>query len=193
MSAADEVVASKFPADNLTDKRSFIPKYGADLVGAPALNLSKYAAPTVAAIGVIVTGVAPLLGLGDFPKFSALTEELPKVLLALGFMLVVATAVLSVSLAYAADMKARGLVTAASLRLREQVPLTLVPPAASGAPGESAGLWVKRKTKGEDEFLVIAGNKTAAGLTEYLLTKDDDTPEWIGEADISAWEVKAVS
>ena len=62
MGASDEVVSKNFGPEQLTDSRSYIPRYGADLLGAPALNLSKYGAPIVAVLGVVVSGLSPIFG-----------------------------------------------------------------------------------------------------------------------------------
>lgn len=189
----NDIKGTKFQDEDFTESRKRVPRYGADLVGAPALNLSKFAAPLVAAVGVIVTGLAPVFGIGDFPKFADLHDDVAKALLALGFTLVVATAIAGVTIAFAADMKTRGLVTAASLHLRQQdghdQHVILAPP---GAPGNSAGLWVKRKGRGDDEqFLVVAAHRSQAGVTEYLLTRGDDAPDWVPAGDVTAWEVQA--
>jgi hypothetical protein len=106
-------------------------------------------------------------------------------------MIVVATAILGVTIAFAADMKARAIVTAASLQLRglpaSSQHLTMSTP---GAPGNSAGLWVKQKGRGDDEeFFVVAAHDGSNG-TQYLLTRGDDTPAWVESANITAWEVK---
>lgn len=172
--------------DTTTD-RDTIPELDENqLIKTNLTTITKIATPLLGVLTLGLGGVLTNAGLGAIPKFKDLPAQAQGPV-GLGLLIMVATLILGVAVIMAADLKARAMVGAANLALRNRAPIVIAPP---GAAGTSAGLRVKRQGFGsDDEWLVISGQTNSSG-TKLLVARGDDTATWIPISEVTNWEVK---
>jgi hypothetical protein len=167
----------------LVEDRELIPALDEDqLIQLDETRLAKIGQSVVAVIGVVLAGVLGLVGLQD----DAIQEQNPGLVL-LGVALVVAISILAWAIVAAADIRARGTVTAANLALRARPNLTIAP---AGASGMASGLWCHIGGNGSDDYHLVVDSRVVAGTTEYLLARNDETPGWYEFSTIDAWTME---
>jgi hypothetical protein len=167
----------------LVDDREQIPALDEDqLIQIDETRLAKLGQSVVAVIGVILAGVLGFVRLQN----DDVQAQNPGLVL-LGVALVVAVSILAWSIVAAADLRARGAVTAANLALRARPSLTIAP---AGATGGASGLWCHIEGRESGDFHLVVDSREVSGKTEYLLARDDERPKWYKFSDIDRWTME---
>lgn len=170
--------------NDLVDDREKIPALDEpELMQLNETRLAKLGQSVVAALGAVAAGVVAFIGLNN----DVIKEQNPGLVL-VGAAFLIAISILAWAIVAAADIRARGAVTAANLGLRARPSLTVAP---AGASGESSGLWCHLVGREKGDTHLVVDSRVVRGDNEYLLARNDETPRWYKHSEIDSWEVKA--
>ncbi len=153
-----------------------------ELIQLDETRLSKVARSIVSVVGVLGAGLLAFLGLNN----EAVEKQDPGFVL-FGAGILLAVALLAWAIVVSADIRARGVATAANLALRARPHLTIAP---AGVGGKSAGLWCHIAGREKDDLHLVVDSRTVAGKSRFLLARNDEVPRWYKEEEIDRWEVK---